>query len=107
MKTKNKEPTKDQEVDFYYAMIVFLECGVDIDEDEYDSFLKRPYMVSEWIDQHSDKYPRETSPEVYEYYVSDFGLAVIRDHQGLTSIGINVEKFNRTPRKIKITICED
>lgn len=104
---KTKDPTQDQIVDFYYYLVSSLcEVGYIYQENEKEKmFLCNPEKFSKFVDDDLDIFPRETSPEVYEYYVSDGDLNLIRSRCGLCIKSVYLCHFGK--HKIKITICED
>ena len=96
MKTKY---TKQNEIDFYYLLLINYsqyQMGFLRDED----FNNNPTNFTNIL----DKFQRETSPETYEYYVSDIGIKNIRN--GYWSLASSKPSDIRI-NKIKITICED
>lgn len=99
MKTKYKEPTQEQIVDFYYYLLMYRSMGYDLCEMDTDfSF------YTTVLDRVSSSWPRETLPETYDYYVSHIGIKNIRNgYRQLVSSTPGDMRIN----KIKITICED
>lgn len=97
---KTKEPTQEQIVDFYYYLLMYRSMGYDLCEMDTDfSF------YTDVLDKVSSSWPRETSPESYEYYVSEGDInLIVRDH-GMATKSIYLNRSGK--RKIKITICED
>lgn len=105
MKTKYTEPTEGQTIDFYYVLFAYLDMGFQISEGDEHNFFCVPNMFTAFLDD-SKHWPRETSPEVYEYYVSAGGLDEIKEIP--TDVMIwGREKCDYYKHKIKITVCED
>ena len=88
MKNKYINPTKDQEVDFYYRLLVYLREGRSIGEIEEREFYKDPGIYSYFVDSSLQNWPRDTSLEENEFYISCGGMENLK-------------------YKIKITICEE
>lgn len=105
MKTKYKEPTQDQIVDFYYLMFIFLDKSGHLLSGHDLAFCKYPHRYSSIINRNLEKYPRETSPEVYEYDVIDGDINIIVRDQFMIKKSIYLNRKGK--RKIKITICKD
>lgn len=96
--------TKENEIDFYYFLIRRASVGLSVGENEEQNFLIDCNFATELINSCSKGLPREITPEVYEFYVSDYNLNCLRAGQQFCGYP---SKGCLTPNKIKITICED
>lgn len=103
MKTKY---TKENEIDFYYTLLVYKCNNIEVGITDEKLFATRPNDFTEYRNSTLHDWPRETLPETYEYYVSNNGLLKIRT-LGEYGIVISEDKDRHYKHKIKITICEE
>lgn len=101
-----KEPTSEQIEDFYYSMLITLyQEIVDIGNHNDEAFDTDFEVGTRHIKECGVGWLRETSPETYEYYVSDGDLNLIRSKCGLCIKSVYLCHLGK--HKIKITICDD
>lgn len=106
MKTKLTEPTEQNHIDIFYRLLLCYANSPSCDlVDLCEKFYDNPEETTEFFNE-TKIFPRETSPETYEYYVSDNSLRELKLNGSDVMIW-GKEKCDYYTHKIKITICED
>lgn len=109
MKTKY---TKENEVDFYYRLLAYMDKDGYLLRGHDHTFYRYPTHYTNLVDSDLTDYPRETSwpretsPETYEYYVRDHELEKLKKHIFICPC-LDTARDEEYKHKIKITICED
>lgn len=103
MKTKY---TKENEIDFYYTLLVYKCNNIGVGITDEKLFATRPNDFTEYRNSTLHDWHRETSLETYEYYVSTLELKAIKNNSYVHA-NLETNKDWYAKHKIKITICEE